>query len=189
MKHLQSLIVFDQNDLPDDQLPPGIEVIEITRLSGWQFVEKASLLQKSRLLRGWVTQFCEALVRSYFANRTTRRVLDRLGIMRLFVDSPFFSLPGAEARASLLAAIPLDGQLRVISDAPVLVEIWEHKGQQQIHLVNYANQPQSVRLSFPAPVSAKLLSPDMLFDSHVEGQDIELQLDIYTIMLVDTKKE
>lgn len=187
LKHLKSLIVFDLSDLQDNLLPPGLEVIEISLLPGWQFAQKTNLLQKSRLLRGWVAYFAEAVVRSYFASPTARQVMDRMGIMRLFTGSPFFYLPGDAARAALLSALSLDGQVRIESEAPVLVEIWEHKGLNQIHLVNYTNQPQTVQLHFPGQVSAKLLSPDLIFDGHAEGQDIQLNLDVYTILLLENR--
>jgi hypothetical protein len=192
MEQLKNLIVFDLGDLPIGNLPPTLEVIELSHLPGWQLPEKASLLHKSRWLRARATQLGEGLVRSYFSSRATRRILDGIGMMAWFTKSPLFLLPKPEARATLLAALTLEGQVRVEAEAPVLVEIWQHKGQTvhgqtQIHLVNYANQPQTVQLHFPTPVSAKLLSPDLIFDGHAEGQDIQLELDVYTILLVEYK--
>jgi len=188
LKHLKSLVIFDLRDLPAEPLPPGLEVIDIAHLPGWSAAEKKSLLDQAPLLRRAASAFLEALLRGYFASPAVRRLLDGLGVMRLFTSSPFFNLPGQAARASLLAALPREQTVRVESEAPVLVEIWESGGQTQLHLVNYASQPQSLRLSFTAPVRARLLSPDTIFDAHAEGQDIQLELDVYTIVVFEPQR-
>jgi hypothetical protein len=67
----------------------------------------------------------------------------------------------------------------------VLIETWQQGKQTQVHLMNYAKQPQKVTVHFASPVSARVISPDNSEDIELEGKDLTLYLDIYSILLLD----
>jgi hypothetical protein len=64
----------------------------------------------------------------------------------------------------------------------VLVEHWRQSRQEQLHLVNYADQPQRVTVTFGRTVSGQALSPDGP-QAAFEGVQLELRLDVYTLLL------
>ena len=183
LSHLQSLLVFDLADLQNVDLPEDLATLEIQFLPGWKSMGSGSLLHSSKLLRRIVSWAAGSIYHAYFSHKTMRGLMDGLGVMRLFTGSPFYYLPDAEARASLLDALPTNLFPRVQAEAPVLLEVWEQKGQKQFHLVNYSSQPQQVTISFGEPVSVRHLSPDQLFDTHPSGQEISFDLDIYSILV------
>ena len=54
----------------------------------------------------------------------------------------------------------------------------------QVHLVNYAAQPQEVRVQFPSPVAVRVVSPDH-DDIITRGVvAIDIRIDVYQILLV-----
>ena len=53
-----------------------------------------------------------------------------------------------------------------------------------MHLVNYAGQPQTVQVRFPAPVVARAVSPDGPDDMVYRGELLELPLDVYKVLLI-----
>ena len=187
LQHLKTLLVFDLADLHNMEIPEGLKTIEVSFLTGWKNEILDSPLRRSKPLRRFIAWTIGTLYHAYFASKTTRSVMDRLGVMRLFTGSPYYYLPKAEPRAALLGALPSDLFPRVQSEAPVLVESWEHKGQKQIRLVNYASQPQAIKIIFSETVSVRHLSPDQLFDTHLSGQEISLDLDIYSILIIEKK--
>jgi hypothetical protein len=149
------------------------------------------------------------IYRSYFANRAARWLFDSLGITHAFFGSPYFRLPDPAALSAFGAAlVPLPAP-RVLSDTPVLIEVWRQvdgrsevdAGTQsgagseagtgskagarlQVHLVNYGDAPCEPLVEFPAPVQATALSPDRDGEQHLHGQRLAVPLDIYTVLLV-----
>ncbi len=182
--YLKTLLVFDLRDLRGMKLPGQVGVLEVPRLDGWQIKDGESWLDRSPLLRRLSTRVISETVRGYFASRMVRRFLDGAGAMRLFTGSPFFRLPDPTARKALLEALPQDLRVKVNSAAPVLVEVWEHDGTLQVHLVNYASQAQAVTVRFDRPVRAEVWSHDRLLPATIEGQELRLEVDVYSIMVV-----
>lgn len=184
LSHLKTLLVFDLRDLRGMKLPGQVGVLEVTRLDGWQIKAREPWLDRNLLLRRLATRMLSETVRGYFASRTVRRLLDGAGAMRLFTGSPYFRLPDSATRKALLEALPLDLRVRVQSESPVLVEVWEHDGAIQVHLVNYDAQAQVVTVHFDRPVRAEVWSPERLLPATIEGQELRLEVDVYSILVV-----
>jgi len=70
---------------------------------------------------------------------------------------------------------------RVTAQAPVLAELWRRGAEWQLHLVNYASEPQPVTVSFERPVGGEVISPDTR-DVPVSGQHLVIPLDVYAIV-------
>ena len=51
--------------------------------------------------------------------------------------------------------------------------------------MNYANQPQKVTVNFGEPIKAWVISPDTEESFELEGENLTLDLDIYSILLLD----
>ena len=66
----------------------------------------------------------------------------------------------------------------------MLVEVWEHDGTLQVHLVNYDMQAQAVTVHFDRPVRAEVWSPERLLPATVEGQELRLEVDVYSTVVV-----
>jgi len=184
LAHLKALLVFDLRDLRGIKLPSQVGVLEVPRLAGWQIKTREPWLDRSPLLRRLATRVISETVRGYFASRMVRRFLDGAGAMHLFTGSPYFSLPDSAACKVLLDALPQDLRVRVQSEAPVLVEVWEYDGTLQVHLVNYDVHAQAVTVHLDRPVRAEVWSPERLIPATVEGQELRLEVDVYSILVV-----
>jgi hypothetical protein len=74
---------------------------------------------------------------------------------------------------------------RVIwNESPILVETWCQDHQEQIHLVNYNHQPQTIQISFGSHRSGKIISPDQN-ETAFSSSQLKIDLDIYAILLID----
>jgi hypothetical protein len=125
------------------------------------------------------------LYRSYFRSRWTRRWIDRLGLVHFFLQSPYFQLPSASAREQVLTAIgPVFPQ--VAAAHPVLIEVWRRGAEEQIHLVNYAETPQEVTVSFETSRQGVRLSPNEP-TATFEGNRLTFVFDIYTVLVMEAK--
>ena len=75
---------------------------------------------------------------------------------------------------------------RVRAGIPVLVELWRKGDQWQLHLVNYAPEPQGVTVHFGRQVTGRLLSPDEIAGScsgtGFAGEGFSLTLDLYAVL-------
>jgi hypothetical protein len=184
MEGLKTLLVFDLRDLRGLKIPGPLKVVEVNRLKGWHYRSKENLLERERLLHRAAARFVDEVVRGYFAKRWMRAWMDRAGVMNLFTGSPYFSLPGKERQVALLGEIQTGGLPTVQSVEPVLVEMWEQDGICQIHLLNYGNQPQTVKICFEKPETVEVLRYEQLAPTWKTGQELVLELDLYTILLV-----
>ena len=53
--------------------------------------------------------------------------------------------------------------------------------------MNYGDTKQTVRIKFQDQVRGKILSPDREL-IEFDGQDLELELDIYSILIIESQK-
>lgn len=164
-------------------VPKKVKVVDACRLTGWE-PGKPGFLGRNRWLRRPVSWFVTELYRSYFRSRLARNVLDSIGMVHFFLQSPYFRLPPKTKQQALVEALMGDDHMVVQSEAPLLVEHWQRGRQEQIHLVNYAAQPQRVTVKFRKKVKGKIVSPDTVEVSQV-GEQFELDLDVYSVILVE----
>ena len=95
-----------------------------------------------------------------------------------------YYLPQAEAREALLNALPPNLYPRLESELPALIEVWRDGDTLQVHLTNYAHEPQRVRVLLETPLSGRCFSPDGEEEVRCEGAEIRVSLDIYKILIL-----
>ncbi|MBG0771391.1 MAG: hypothetical protein H0S82_06755, partial [Anaerolineaceae bacterium] len=180
---LSALLTFTPND-QNVEMNEDIQQIHVPSLTGWAW-RKPTLVGKGGLVHSLVQSVGLGLVRAYHSSKFARHLMDRLNMASLVIQTNMFTLPPAETMEALVHSLP-DGIFPKASAAdPVLIEVW-HKGRDtQVHLMNYANQPQKVTIRFDEPVSARVLSPDTDEVLELKGETLTLYLDIYSILLLD----
>lgn len=184
---LEVLFCFD--GVPDeDSLPAGLRVVFVPDLPGWA-PSSPSFLARHRAMRTLASGVVGWLFQSYFRHRWTRKLVDGTGLVHFFWNTPYFRLPQESRQQSLQAALGERPYPRVASKAPVLVELWRRGGAWQLHLVNYAAEPQGLEVEFGQAVQGQVLSPDVEADAGgtgsprlLRGSAIEFDLDVYTIL-------
>jgi len=159
----------------------GIKVIDVLRLPGWGLQPPSFLRRKAWLSRLIAPPIIETY-RAYFRFRWARRLLDRLGMVHFFLQSPYFILPPQEMQQSLLTALGVVFKPQVQGEAPLLVEHWRQGRQEQFHLVNYATHPQRLTVDFGRNTRGEILSPDGA-QATFNGTQVNLVLDVYTVLL------
>ncbi len=169
--------------LPEEwQLPEEIALIDVSALPGWAPAPPSFLARHPRL-RALAAGFLGAAYRAYFRYRWARALIDRSGLTeRHFMRSPGFDLPPEAQRATLLEVVGAVRFPRVEMEAPVLVEPWRQGEQRQLHLVNYAESPQTVRVIFAESVRGEVLSPDAA-PFTFSGTELALSLDVYALLI------
>jgi hypothetical protein len=93
-----------------------------------------------------------------------------------------FNLPTPQQQAALKAALPDRLFPRLHTRAPVLIECWEQDGDQQVHLVNYASHPQTIRIDFDTALPRRMISPDAADLVLPESTSVRLDLEIYSVI-------
>jgi hypothetical protein len=124
---------------------------------------------------------------SYFSSSFARRIMDKVGMAKLVTQTGLFYLPSQRAQQELLSALPSGLSPRVRAKEPVLVESWRKGEEDQVHLVNYAAAPQVVEVNFGASVSGRVVTPDNEEREVFEGKNIQIDLDIYKILIVESR--
>ncbi len=173
---LAALLAFE----PIGEAPAGTRVIDMLKL--WP-PRPDPVISKNERLRRVISRGAEELIRLYHGSRPARRIMDGFGMAKMVTQTPLYRLPPELARQSLLRALPDPIYPRLESRDPVLIEVWERGGKRQIHLVNYAEQPQTVTVRFGAEVSGKVISPDGEEEA-VQGREVEMALDIYKVLVI-----
>jgi hypothetical protein len=186
------LLTFDEESARP-YVRPDLQVIHVPALTGWR-ISEPSPVARNAALRQIVTSGAQALLNAYHESKLARRLMDRLQLPRLMTQSPLFYLPSPEAQKSLLAVFP-DIYPRVVAPSPVLIEVWQRGRERQIHLVNYAATPQNVQVQLGAAVpgaavpsteySGSLVSPDERKAQAFKGNQVDLALDVYKILLLE----
>ena len=181
LEGLSALLTFSKDAL---QIDSHVEQIHVPALLGWGW-RKLSLAAKGGIWHTLVAGSVDFLLRAYHGSRFARWMMDKLGMVKLVTGTPLFTLPEQPVRAALLEALP-DGIIpRVEAEYPVLIEVWEKAEGQQVHLVNYAAHPQTVRVHLGSNTKAREISPDRIKISTHEGSTITIDLDIYTILIIE----
>jgi hypothetical protein len=178
MDGLQILLTFG---LGASLIPSGLKTVDVLRLPGWE-LPRPSFLARQAWLQRLISPLIVEIYRAYFRFRWARRMLDRLGLVHFFLQSPYFILPPERMQQALLTVVGENAGPHVQAEEPVLVEHWRQGRQEQLHLVNYADQPQRVTVTFGRTVSGQALSPDGP-QAAFEGVQLELRLDVYTLLL------
>jgi len=178
MDGLQILLTFG---LAASPIPSSLKTVDVLRLPGWE-MPRPSFLARQAWLQRLISPLVVEIYRAYFRFRWARRLLDRLGLVHFFLQSPYFILPPERMQQTLLAAVGEVAAPRLQTEGPVLVEHWRQGRQEQLHLVNYADQPQRVTVTFERTVRGQALSPDGP-QAAFEGTQLELKLDVYTLLL------
>lgn len=167
---------------PDDlTLPPNVKTIYVPDLEDWSLSEP-SYLARHPLARRIAARLIEALFRAYFRYPWARKLIDRSGLpQNHFMQTPYFDLPSPSQRKALLDAVGEKSPFTIVAENPLLVEYRQQDGRRQLHLVNYANAPQSVEITFNQSIEGKLVTPDAE-PMPLEGEHIELTLDVYAVL-------
>ena len=180
---LAALLTFkpeDQQSAAGSALPQ----VHVPDLPGWAWL-KPTAVSKGGFLH-WLTQTVGlGLVRAYHSSKFARRLMDRFNMASLVIQTNMFNLPEETVMQTLLKALPKGITPTVSAAEPVLIETWQRGRQAQVHLVNYAKEPQKVTVRFDRVVRARVVSPDKEETFELEGGDLTLDLDIYSILLLD----
>ena len=174
------LLTFDDPGSAGDLSPHAPRRICILDLDCWA-PPPPSFLARSPRIRGLAGRALGWMFQGYFRWRWARRLVDRLGLVHFFWQTPYFRLPSEPARRALLDAVGPGSTPRVSAPHPVLVELWRRAGRAQLHLVNYAPTPTAVRVDFKAPVAGTILSPDDDTHTPFDAVQVSLELDVYAI--------
>jgi hypothetical protein len=178
---VRALLVFD--DQPEWVEPqPELLTIDVPKLPAWSELKHRRHFF-NRILSGPTGVLIDWGYRAYFGSRMARKILDRAGAMRSFTGSRLFDIPGRAQQSALLAALPGDLFPRVQAPAPVLVEWWQRDGHPELHLVNYAARSQQVQVDFGSAYPRQLFSPDHPNLLLPAASSIQLQLDIYSVIV------
>jgi hypothetical protein len=163
---------------------PDITRIHVSNLPGWAW-RQPSAAARGGLLHDLVEGTGLFLLNAYHSSKWGRRIMDGLNMAKLVTQTTLFNLPDSKMAQTLLDRLPADLSPRIMEPgAPVLIEIWQTEKGQQVHLMNYASEPQNVTLQFGAPVSARTLSPDTSEEETLKGEILNLKVDIYTILII-----
>jgi hypothetical protein len=134
-----------------------------------------------RLVRRAADRPLRALARHYFGSARVRRLLDRSGVTARFLESALFTVPRRARELRLL--LERGGARRVESAAPVLVERrGRDDGTRLLHLVNYADDPQTVHVREAGARLAAWSSPDASTRVAAEGEGARVALDTYVVL-------
>ena len=180
---LAALLTFK----PEDQAlaaESDLSRVHVPDLAGWAW-RKPTAVAKGGFLH-WLTQTIGlGLVRAYHSSKFARHLMDRFNMASLVIQTNMFNLPEEDTMQALLKSLPEGLTPTVSAEEPVLIETWQQGQQTQVHLMNYANEPQKVTLQFDRPVSARVISPDNAEAFQLEGESLTFYLDIYSILLLD----
>ncbi len=162
-------------------------LIHVPDLPGWHW-QKPSAAAKGGLLHALVESSGLFLLNAYHGSKLARRLMDGLNMAKLVTQTTLFNLPGSEMAQTLLEQIPGNLLPRILdahAHTPVLFEIWQTEQGHQVHLMNYAAEPQTVAIQFGTSVNVRTISPDTQEEKILEGDTLSLKVDIYTILIIE----
>jgi len=183
LEGLSALLTFTPAD-KNIELDTEIQQIHVPELAGWAW-HKPTLVSRGGLVHSLVQSVGLGLVRAYHSSKFARHLMDKLNMASLVIQTNMFTLPPAESMAALVQSLPEGLHPTAAATDPVLIETWQKGAQTQVHLMNYAGQPQKATVNFDRTVTAKVLSPDTDEVFELEGKTLTLYLDIYSILLLD----
>lgn len=178
-------VVLDARVRAISQMEGRPRRVALVEIPGWS-LKAPSFWGRRPWLRDRVQSAFAKFYQAYFEKRWARRLIDSLGMVHFFTQSPYFRLPPEPWRRALLRTLGALSVPRVETRDPVLVEIWRNPqdGRRALHLVNYGDAPQTVRVTFDGATRMRLLTPDGE-TVEAEGAEISFVLDVYTVILVD----
>lgn len=180
---LAALLTFTPADkaLETDETVPQIHVPD---LSGWAWHEP-TLVSQGGFAHSVVQSVGLRLMRAYHSSKFARHLMDRFNMASLVIQTNMFNLPESSIMETLVTSLPNDLTPTVTAPEPVLIETWQKGKQTQVHLMNYAKQPQKVTVHFGESIQARVISPDNEEAFELEGENLTLYLDIYSILELD----
>jgi hypothetical protein len=153
-------------------------------LEGWRDTGR-SPVERIHLIKYVISKGAHSLMDAYFSSKGARRAIEGIGLHRLITQTALFYLPEAKAQTSLLKALgPKDLLPQAQAEQPVLIETWRQGKELQIHLLNYAEAPQTAQVAFDSPVNGTQISPDFEGQRTVNGRVVNIDLDIYSVLLL-----
>ncbi len=170
----------------DQDYPPSdghITHVHVPAVPGWDW-QKLGTVARGGLWHDLVEAVGLFLLRSYHANKLARQIMDKLNMAKLVTQTPLFDLPDAATIDALMGVLPRQIFPQVEAQQPVLIETWQKGTEKQVHLMNYADQSQEVKVHFSSPVSARIISPDNGFTQNLSGKCLTVVLDIYCILIL-----
>lgn len=187
MDEMQQLIVFDHL-LKPEKIPPERSIINAFEFSSWHPFSQ-SFFDHHPGIKSILSDIADNLIQGYHGNKSLRKLMDWLGMSKLVTHTPFFTLPTQEFQQELLNKIDLQKVIRVISEHPVLIDVWKNKSDGlHIHLVNYLAQKQVIKLKISDNSILKVISPDQQpQEIHITSDTATLELDLYSICLLKNK--
>lgn len=180
---LDFLYTFETAALEEITIPAGIHAVRVPGLPGWS-LGSTSILERTPTLRDVVSHTAHRLMNAYFNNKNARRTIERLRLHKLITQSPLFNVPSIQKQQDLLRTLPQEITPRVFTDEPVLIDVWQRDNEMQVHLVNYAPSPQTVQVRFGTHRTGVMVSPDTEAPNQFSGYEIQIPLDIYTILRI-----
>lgn len=183
---LVALLTFDNEEYQNGKISSPEQVIDITKLPGWNLPEP-SLVNRSDSIQSLTTTVVNRLMKAYSDSKVVRSLADRLGLQKIVTQTPLYCLPGEEQQRVLLEALPSGVFPRVTAQQPVLIEVWDNQEEVQVHLVNYSSQSQDVSVDFGYPVRVRLVAPpgEEVIGQSLQGKVIEIPLNIYRILVIE----
>lgn len=106
-------------------------------------------------------------------------------MVKLINQTPLFDLPDRQTYTTLLAALPNEITPRVGAEKPASIGVWEQAGGTQVHPVNYATDPQMVRVHLASPSRARVIAPDWGENLILEGTSLSVDQDGVNILIIE----
>jgi hypothetical protein len=179
---LQALVTYQEEAILPGDIDPEISLIEVHKLENWKSSKRRSR-EGNQVLDKVLEAGLRAGIRAYSDVKFARLLMDRIGLQKLFTQSPYYFLPSEEAIIELAESLPGTLTPRISSKEPVLIEYWTLDSGYQLHLVNYAGIEQEVEITLPGNSQYRIVSPDDLkLEESGSGIEIRTDLDIYKVV-------
>jgi hypothetical protein len=185
-----NILTFTNQALQSLSVEHQPKIVHIPDIKYWK-PKSESFLNRHRVLHRLISTIVEGLIRTYHSKPFFRKLFDRFGMAKLITQTPLFFIPEVLRQKELIAAIPSAMFPKIESLEPVLIDIWRQKDSYtQIHLVNYADQPQSISVHFGKKVNGEIIFPGSEEKELIRNSDkVSLKVDIYAIILIAEQKE
>ena len=189
LQGLTHVLVFDEqiNPEPNQQKVKFIQANKFTSRP----IFLHSFFDQKPILKSILTNTADGLIRGYHGNKTLRKIMDWMGMAKLVTHTPFFKLPDQKFQDELFSHLDLTQTIRITADHPVLIDVWENsESVLNVHLVNYHNESQKIRLSIPECSTIDVISPFLTKQEFSLNSDhLSFDLDIYSIFMIKPIKE
>lgn len=175
------LIIFSESDVRE-ATHHNLSFIDALDLPFSKTI-RDSFFEKNSKFRPVLSTITDQLIRGYHSSRPMRWMMDKLGMSKLVTHTPFFKIHHGLLEEELLGKLNLQNFFRVISEFPVLIDVWKtEKDQFHIHLVNYYPHNQSIRLFSPNSQPMNLISPNSKTQILQASNEVEMTIDLYNIL-------